>query len=220
MRFTAVVTSENPTLLGPPLAYSTRSGVTVQRPDKLRVITTCDGPASEFYYDGSVMMALAPAENLVAVALAPPTIDGALAAAYDTAAIYFPFSDLIVADPYGDIAAGLKHAFYIGRSNVVGDTTTDMIAYVDDHVFVQAWIGAEDRLPRRLRAIYLDDPARLRHQLDLSNWQLDVAIPASVFGSPQAATATRIDFARPDPQLPPGLSPPPVGRSAPTRAPR
>ena len=42
-----------------------------------------DGPASEFYYDGKTMMAYAPAENLVAVADAPPTIDAALMAAYN-----------------------------------------------------------------------------------------------------------------------------------------
>src|SRR5262249_37969029 len=99
MRFTAVVSYENPSLIGPPLVYTTKSDVVVQRPDRLRVITSGDGPASEFYYDGKTMMAFAPAENLVAVADAPPTIDGALKAAYDSAAIYFPFSDLIVADP-------------------------------------------------------------------------------------------------------------------------
>jgi hypothetical protein len=32
------------------------------------VITSGDGPASEFYYDGKVMMAFEPAANLVAVA--------------------------------------------------------------------------------------------------------------------------------------------------------
>ena len=55
-----------------------------------------DGPASEFYYDGKTMMAYAPAENLVAVADAPPTIDAALEAAYNKAAIFFPFTDLLV----------------------------------------------------------------------------------------------------------------------------
>jgi hypothetical protein len=51
--------------------------------------------------------------------------------AYKSAAIYFPFSDVIVADPYKDIADdGLNLAFYIGQSNVVGGTTTDMVAYV------------------------------------------------------------------------------------------
>ena len=159
MTFTAVSTYESPTHIGPPLAYTMISEVTLQRPDKLRVITPGDGPASEFYYDGKTMMAYMPAENLVAVAEAPPTIDGALKAAYDSAAIYFPFTDVIVADPYQDIADGLKHAFVIGQSRVVGGTTTDMVAIVSDRVFGQVWIGADDKLPRMLRAVYADDPS-------------------------------------------------------------
>ena len=42
------------------------------------MITSADGPASEFYYNGKTMVAFAPAENLVAIAEAPPTIDAAL----------------------------------------------------------------------------------------------------------------------------------------------
>ena len=212
MAFTAVVAYESPSRLGPPLVYTTKSEVTLQRPDKLRVITLGDGPASEFYYDGKIMMAFAPAENLVAIADAPPTIDAALKAAYDSADIYFPFDDVIVADPYKDIADGLKRAFYIGQSKVFAGTTTDMVAYVSSGVFVQAWIGADDKLPRMLRAIYLDDPLQQRHGLELSNWQLDFTVPADVFGSSKAAAATRIKFARPELQLPPGAKPPAKGK--------
>jgi hypothetical protein len=46
MTFTAISTYESPTHIGPPLAYTTISEVTLQRPDKLRVITPGDGPAS------------------------------------------------------------------------------------------------------------------------------------------------------------------------------
>src|SRR5262245_1681214 len=120
MRFTAVISYESPSRLGPPLVYTTMSEVTLQRPDKLRVLTPGDGPISEFYYDGKTMMAFEPAANLVTVADAPPTLDAALKAAYDAAAIYFPFTDVIVADPYKGLADGLKHAFYIGQSRVVG----------------------------------------------------------------------------------------------------
>jgi hypothetical protein len=49
MMFTAVVTYEFPSLLGPAIAYTTQYEVTMQRPDRLRVITLGDGPASEFY---------------------------------------------------------------------------------------------------------------------------------------------------------------------------
>src|SRR5258708_6089661 len=95
MAFTAVVSYESPSRLGPPLVYATKSEVTLQRPDKLKVVSLGDGPPSEFYYDGKVMMAFAPSENLVAVADAPPTIDAALLAAYHSPPIYFPFTALI-----------------------------------------------------------------------------------------------------------------------------
>lgn len=209
MSFTAVSTYESPSRAGPPLVYTTLSEVTLQRPDKLRVITPGDGPASEFYYDGKTMMAYAPAENLVAVADAPPSIDAALKAAYDNAAIYFPFTDVVVADPYKDLADGLVLAFYIGQSKVVGGTTTDIVAIANDNVFGQLWIGVDDKLPRMIRAVFANDPMLLRQQVELSNWQLDGAVAADAFSSAKAAAAQRIAFARPDP--------PPAGAAEPKK---
>jgi hypothetical protein len=208
MTFTAVTSYESPSRLGPPLIYTTKSDVTLQRPDKLRVITLGDGPASEFYYDGKTMLAFSPAENFVAVADAPPTIDAALKAAYDSAAIYFPFTDLVVADPYEGMADGLKHAFYIGQSKVIGGTTTDMVAIANNWVFEQIWIGTEDKLPRMAWAVFHADRQHLRHQVEFSNWQLDPAVAADAFASSSAAAANHIPFARPDlPALPPGVKP-------------
>lgn len=203
MSFTAEVTYESPSRIGFPLAYTTKSEVVMQRPNKLRVITLGDGPASEFYYDGKMMMAYAPAEDLVAVADAPPTLDETMEVAYHNAAIYFPFDDVIVSDPYKDISDGLRTAFYIGQSNVVGGTTTDMVAYDTGGVFVEAWIGTEDKLPRMLRAIFADDPMKLRHRLELSNWHIDPNVTADFFTSEKANNAKHIKFARPDAPLPP-----------------
>jgi hypothetical protein len=212
MKFNAVHFYENPSRQGHPLAFTAKSEVTLQRPDKLRVIMSADGPASEFYYDGKKMMAYAPAENLVAVADAPPTIDAALEQAYHSAAIYFPFDDWIVADPYKEMSEGMKLAYYIGQSKVVGGTTTDMVAYIDHGVFIQAWIGAEDKLPRLIHAIYLDDPERLRHTLLLSDWQLDAAVPPDTFASAKAASANPMPFAHPHPEASPGAEPAAKGK--------
>jgi hypothetical protein len=212
MSFTAVVTYESPSRLGTPLAYTTKSEVTLQRPDKLRVVTLGDGPASEFYYDGKTMTAFSPGENLVAVAEAPPTIDAALKAAYDSAAIYFPFTDVMVTDPYKDLSDGLILAFYIGQSNVVGGTTTDMVAFANDNVFAQIWIGAEDKMPRMIRAVYRTDAARLRHQLELSNWQLDLTVPGDAFASTKAGSAKPMPFAHPNRKLLQGDKPPVKGK--------
>ncbi|MGO9019599.1 MAG: DUF2092 domain-containing protein [Syntrophobacteraceae bacterium] len=217
MSFTAVVTYESPSRLGTPLAYTTKSEVTLQRPDKLRVITPYDGPASEFYYDGKTMTAFSPAENLVAVAEAPPTIDETLKAAYDSAAIYFPFTNMIAEDPYKHISDGLILAFYIGQSKVVGGITTDMVAYANNNVFLQVWLGAEDKLPRMIRGVYRTDKARLRHQLEFSNWQLDVAVPDGTFASTKAAGAKPIAFAHPNPESSPYAKPPAKIKSSKTK---
>ena len=208
LSFTAVELFEHPTRQGAPLGYTTKYEVTLQRPDKLRVLKLGDGPANSFYYDGKSMMGYAPAENLLAVADAPPTIDATLEKAYKLAGIYVPFDDLIVADPYGDLAPGLMHAYYVGQSNVVAGITTDIVAYAGDGVFVQAWIGAEDKLPRLIRAIYLDDPDQLRHELALTDWKLDEAVPADTFTPPSsAATAKRIPFADARQEIPSNAKP-------------
>lgn len=209
LSFTAVATFERTSAFGHVLQYSTQYEVLLQRPNKLRVISVGDGPRSEFYYDGKTIAQLAPVENLVAVAEAPPTIDAMLRKAFETTAIYFPFTDFLVADPYADLAGGLQLAFYIGPSVVVDATTTDMIAFETNGVFVQAWVGATDKLPRRARAQFDSDPIQLRHQVEVSNWKLDPVVAADAFGSPQIASARRIEFAHPErpDALPAGASP-------------
>src|SRR5438874_6733968 len=212
MKFTAVHFYESSSRHGHPLAFTTKSEVTLQRPDKLRVIMSADGPASEFYYDGKRMMAYAPAENLVAIADVPGTLDAALEQAYNSAAIYFPFADWIVTDPYKEMSDGMKLAYYIGQAKVVGGTTTDMVAYIDHGVFIQAWIGADDKLPRLLHATYLEDPERLRHTLILSDWQLDPAVLADTFTSAKAASANPMPFAHPHPETSPDAEPAAKGK--------
>jgi hypothetical protein len=199
MSFTAVATYESPTSIGPPLAFSTTSEVLLQRPNKLRVITRGDAKPSEYYYDGKTLTAFAPSENLVAVTPAPPTIDAMLEGAFKNAAIYFPFADVLGTDPFKNITEGLTKAFYVGPSTSVGGTTTDMVAVASDELFMQIWIGADDKLPRRLRAMYRGDPLLLRHQVDLSNWKLDPVVAAEAFASVNAANAKRIPFAMPQP---------------------
>jgi hypothetical protein len=205
--FKAVVAEENPSRLGPPLLYSSRYQVVLQRPDKLRILNPGDGPASELYYDGKSMAAFAPRENYIAKTDAPPTIDAALDEAFKKAQIYYPFMDLLDAQPYQSVLNGLRVAFYMGESESVGGVKTYMVAYANDHAFVQAWIGVDDRLPRRLRAIYRKDPAMLRHEVDFSDWKLNAPVAPGTFAVPEAAKkALPIPFNRPD-AAPPAAKP-------------
>ena len=76
LQFTAVVSYESPSRLGPPARLydqvrgrraATLIGCASSRPPTVR------GP--EFYYDGKTITAFAPKEDLAAIADAPPTID-------------------------------------------------------------------------------------------------------------------------------------------------
>jgi hypothetical protein len=69
-------------------------------------------------------------------------------------------------------------------------------------------------LPRKLRAVYLNDPQFLRHDMDLSNWKLDPNIAADAFTAPKAASAMHIAFARPDAKAANAAAQPPM--TAPT----
>ncbi len=203
--FTATELYEQSSRQGHPLAFATGYQVTLVRPDKLRVFVLGDGPVRHYYYDGKTVTAFAPAENLVATSPAPATIDTMLEAAYKLSGQYFPFTDVIVTDPYGDLAKGLKLAYYVGQSHVVMGTTTDEVAYVANGVFEQVWIGVDDKLPRLVRAVYLNDPAKLRHELAFSDWQLDPTVAADAFSSAEAANAKHIPFKHP--YAPPTPSP-------------
>jgi hypothetical protein len=197
LTFTAVIADEAPSRLGPPLLYASRADVSLARPDRLRIVSSGAGPRSEILLVGTELSAWAPAEGLIARAQVPTGIDAGLEAAHRIAHVYFPFADLVVADPWGDLAPDLRLAFFIGRTDAVGGVETDIIAYATDGVFIQAWIGVEDRLPRRLRAIYLNDAGNLRHEMELSGWKVDPKLPASTFTLPAAARKAKpIPFER------------------------
>src|SRR5215475_7154703 len=197
MSFTALTIYESPDRTGLPLAYTTLSQVTLQRPNKLKVVSPGDGPRTEFYYDGKTVNAYEPAAKLVATVDAPDTIDAMLRAAFQRAAIYFPFTDLVVSDPMTAIGENLRIAFVVGKSTVVGGVTTDIVVLVGKFAHIQLWIGSDDKLPRMARAIFLEDPAHYRHTVQFSDWKLDPTLAADAFAfTPPAGTAS-IPFAPP-----------------------
>jgi hypothetical protein len=188
---------DEPAANGQPLFYMIASNVTLQRPDKLKIITPGDGPASEFYYDGKEMAVFLPEANLVAVETAPPKLDDMLEAAFTKAGIYFPFVDFIVADPYAAITEGLTSAFVMGQSKLVGGTTTDIVAISNADIQAQIWIGASDKLPRLIWLNPAKGTEKPRSMIEFSNWKLGEPAAPDSFHSEAAAKAGHIKFAKP-----------------------
>ena len=211
MSFDSLNTYEKAARNGQPLFYSTLNHVTLSRPDKLRVETPGDGIPDIFFYDGHKMIAYIPSEQFIAVADAPPDIDHMIDAAWNIAGIYFPFSDVILSHPCQVFEEnGMKSAFYVGQSKVIGGTTTDMVAVAGKDIQAELWIGATDHLPRLVRVVYPNEPAHALYQTEYSNWHiLDHADDALFAPDDSAKTAKPIPFA------PPGAAPRPTAAPAP-----
>jgi hypothetical protein len=178
-----------------PAAVLVETAVSLQRPNKLKVVASGDGPPSEFFYDGKIMMEFLPKESLVAVADAPPTLDLMFDEAYEKAGIYFPFVHYILDGSYEKMIEGLTSAFVIGQSKIVGATTTDIVAVTNDNVQIQIWIGADDKLPRLSWLTFAHAPQKPRRMAEFSNWRLDGTADTT---PPKAEGALKIEFARPD----------------------
>lgn len=184
---------------GNPLFYFTKAEVLLERPDKLRVIVPGDGPPSEFYFDGTNVAVLTPKADLIAMTEAPGSLESMLDSIYKKAGIYFPFVDFIVADPYKALTDGLTRAFVIGKSEVVGNTETDVIAISDKQAHLQIWIGSKDKLPRLIWATSPGAPEKPRHMVEFLDWKLDGAAPKGAAFSPHVKASTKkIPFGRPD----------------------
>jgi hypothetical protein len=201
--FVALGAFDVPARSGQPLFYYTRSEILLVRPNKLRVVVPGDGPPSGFYFDGAKVAVFTPKADLLAVADVPGNLEQMLAAIYDKAGIYFPFVDFIVADPYKTLTEGLTSAFVIGKSTLVGNTPTDIIAISDPHVHLQIWIGSKDKLPRLIWATAVGTPEKPRHMVEFSNWKLDGKLPKNTAFTPHTAASTKqIPFGRPDSPVP------------------
>jgi hypothetical protein len=197
LSFTVRRAFDEPAANGQPLFYMVLSNVVLQRPDKLKVIVLGDGPASQFYYDGTTMTVFYPEKKLAAMSPAPPALDDMFEAAIKNAGLYFPFVDLVASDPYKEITEGLQSAFVIGQSVAVGDAVTDVVALANKNVQAQIWIGAADHLPRLVWLTPTEAAGKPRSMMEFSDWKLNVPTTPADFTSPAIAQASKIEMAVP-----------------------
>ena len=161
----------------------------------MKIVTSGDGPPSEFLYDGKTIMEYLPTQNMVADTGAPPELGAMLDEVYEKYGFYFPFIHYLVDQSHEKLIDGLTSAFVIGQSKLVGGTTTDMVAIANDNVQVQMWIGSDDKLPRQLWLTFTHAPQKPLRMTEFSDWKLDQPIDMT---PPDTQSAEKIDFARPD----------------------
>jgi hypothetical protein len=166
---------------------------TVRRPDGLAVRRSGDLPEFRFAYDGKAMTILVPGKKMWATTDAPATLDAMLVAAGEKGDVDVPFDELLVADPWAAITAGLTDAVRAGPATIRGKKV-DHVVLASAALRLEYWIDPGTALPVRSLVVYVDHPLQPHFLVEFSDWKLDQKLPDSTFALPRPAGATQVDF--------------------------
>lgn len=201
LQFQARVQSDAPSIDGIPVIYTSNSDFAVQRPNKMVVITSGQGLASELIYDGQSIVAITPNTEIVAFSKVPGNIDDMAQYIFKKAGLYFPGGMILLSDPYTNLTEDMRAAFIVEKTKLVGGVETDVIVLAGSGIEGQFWIGSKDKLPYMISMIYTKEPNRPRVTIEFSHWKVDATIEANRFNTAKIANAIKVDFAHPNAPL-------------------
>jgi hypothetical protein len=146
-----------------------------------------------FYFDGKTVTMYAPNEKLYATEAISGNLDQALLQVFQKHGTYFSFADVVASVPQQALAKDVTSAQLVGQSTVDG-VSTNHLAFTDPAMEWEIWIGAEDRLPRRLEVTYTSQAHQPTCWVTFSDWKLNPASRADTFEFTPPQGAARIEF--------------------------
>jgi hypothetical protein len=167
--------------------------VSVRRPDGLAARRFGDLPDFRFAYDGKSMTVLVPGEGKWGTTSAPATLDAMLPAAGEHGALNMPFDELLVANPYAAITAGITEIERAGQATLRGKRVEHLVLS-SPQLHVEYWIDPSTALPGRSLVVYVDHPLRPHFVVEYVEWKLDPKIPAATFSLSAPKGASQVSF--------------------------
>jgi hypothetical protein len=126
--------------------------------------------------------------------------------------VTFVFADLVSSDPSAAMTKGLQSAVVVGTSTIDGVEAQHVLAH-GKQVDWEVWIGTKDRLPRLVTITDVGEARKPTQIVQLTDWQLDAALPDGAFAFNAPADATKVPFRSPEQAKAAGR------RAAPTKRP-
>jgi len=165
----------------------------VRRPDGFAAHRIGDLPEFRFVFDGKAMTVHAPGMGKWGTTSAPATLDAMLPAAEEKGGLNMPFDELIVADPYAAVTAGITDAVRAGQATVQGKQVEHVVLSSAD-LRMEYWIDPGTALPVRSLVVYVYHPLRPHFMVEYAEWKLDPKLSDATFALPKPQGATQVDF--------------------------
>ncbi len=170
----------------------------VRRPDGFVIEMTAPKKVRRFIYDGRSFTVFAPKVGYFATVSAPATIDETVKFIYEQYGVILPLADLFYWGTDAQPTDQVTSAKRLGQEKI-GEVDTDHYAYAGPGLSWEVWIQRGDApLPRRMRIITVDDPARPTYTADLT-WKTGVTFAPDTFTFKPATDAKPIAMARVEP---------------------
>jgi hypothetical protein len=194
-RVQAQAIDEAVTVEGQKLQFASESRLAVQRPNRLHDERIGPNAHVEFVYDGNSFNLLGKRIGYYAIAPAPPTLDSAVEAARARYGIDAPAADLLLSRPYDALMEGVQTGRYVGLEPIEG-VMCHHLAYTGKETDWQIWVqDGPQPLPRRYAITTKDLPAQPEFQVNLSRWEPNAPLPASLFTFTPPPGGKRIELA-------------------------
>lgn len=167
----------------------------VRRPDGFVIDITTPKKARRFIYDGKSFTVFAPKVGYFATISAPATIDQTVETIYESYGVILPLADLFYWGADSQPTDRVTSAKRLGQEKV-GGVDVDHYAFAGPDMSWEVWIQrGETPLPRKMRIITIDDPAKPTFTADLT-WTTPATFAPDTFIFKPATDAKPIAMAR------------------------
>lgn len=163
----------------------TNVDVAVARPDKLAVKVSGKTALRSMIFDGHTFTVVDEENNFYSRAPLKGTLNRVPASLQKIYGFQPPIAEFIVSDPYQDIKHRVTGVSYLGKGSVRESGKTVQCHRIGLHgtaADAELWLGADDSLPRRLKATAKNSGGRyLLMDLDFLIWDMNPPMSGSTF---------------------------------------
>lgn len=191
--FHADISNEMITTEGQKLQFNSRASVLLERPSHFYITRQGRFADVALYFDGSKMTMFGKGMNAYVQKDVAGTIDDAIRALEQSTGLGLPGADLLLANPYAALAAGVTSSGYYGTANV-GGVECHHLAFRTPQVDWQLWVKTgNDPLPMKYVITTKWMTGAPQYSVQLSDWNTKPVIAAGQFTFVAPADARKLD---------------------------
>jgi len=176
------------------LALASSGTLTLNRPDKIRMIRSGGFADIEMSFDGKTLTLLGKNRNLYTQLDVPGTIDHLVNELKDTYKRPLPAADLLLSNSYDEMMRDVNDIKDLG-SGVVGGVECDYLAFRTKDVDWQIWI-AQGKRPYPCRYVITSKHLRSgpQYSIQIRDWKTGGEVAAIDFGFKNPTKADKVEL--------------------------